>query len=160
MAEYRRRNGSQAANRRQAESYYVDGNTVRKLERAPEPKRKPAKQPVRYEKRKPAYALHYVAFLVLAAGFMVFSCFSYLRVNTTLTKEEQQLVSLQEDLNLIQVQNQALEDALNPQVDLNEVYRTATEKFGMISAGQEQIVYYDSLGSDYVRQYADIPEGK
>ena len=160
MAEYRRKNRSQASDTRQSQAYYVDGNTVRKLERAPEPKKKPAKQPVRYEKRKSAYALHYMAFLVLAAGFLVFSCFSYLQINTVLTKEEKKLASLQENLTLIQVQNQALEDTLNPQIDLDEVYRTATEKFGMVSAGQEQIVYYDSLGSDYVRQYADIPGGK
>ena len=76
------------------------------------------------------------------------------------TNEESQLASLSQNLQLIQVQNQALEDTLNPQVDLNAVYKTATEKFGMISAGQSQIVYYDSIGSDYVRQYDAIPDGK
>ena len=101
-----------------------------------------------------------MAFLVLSFGLMVFSCFSYLSANTSLTWEEQELASLTQDLQLIQVQNQALEDTLNPQVDLNAVYKTATEKFGMVSAGESQIVYYDSIGSDYVRQYVAIPDGK
>lgn len=160
MAEYRRTNRSQAARRAQSSAYYVDGNTVRKLDQAPKKKKQPKKQPVRYEKRKPAYALHYMGFLVLAFGLMVFSCFSYLSANTVLTREESQLAALNQDLQLIQVQNQALEDSLNPQVDLNAVYKTATEKFGMINAGESQIVYYDSIGSDYVRQYVEIPDGK
>jgi hypothetical protein len=160
MADYRRTNRSQAARSARSSAYYVDGNTVRKLEQAPKKKQQPRKEPVRYEKRKPAYALHYMAFLVMAVGLTVFSCFSYLQANTTLTNEEQQLASLTQDLQLIQVQNQALEDSLNPQVDLNAVYKTATEKFGMVSAGESQIVYYDSIGSDYVRQYVEIPDGK
>ncbi len=160
MADYRRTNRSQAVRRSRSSAYYVDGNTARQLEEMPRKRPKPRKEPVRYEKRKPAYGLHYMAFLVLAVGLMVFSCFTYLQANTVLTNEESQLASLSQNLQLIQVQNQALEDTLNPQVDLNAVYKTATEKFGMISAGQSQIVYYDSIGSDYVRQYDAIPDGK
>lgn len=160
MADYRRTNRSQAARKSRPSAYYVDGNTVRKLEEAPKKRTQPRKEPVRYEKRKPAYGLHYMAFLVMAVGLMVFSCFTYLQANTMLTKEESQLASLSQDLQLIQVQNQALEDTLTPQVDLNAVYKTATEKFGMVSAGQSQIIYYDSIGSDYVRQYDAIPDGK
>ena len=44
------------------------------------------------------------------------------------------------------------------EVDLEKIRDIAINELGMVYAQEDQVVLYDSEGSDYVRQYADIPE--
>ena len=43
-------------------------------------------------------------------------------------------------------------------VDLNQIRKTAIEELGMVYAGADQVVFYDSHTNDYVRQYGEIPQ--
>ena len=36
----------------------------------------------------------------------------------------------------------------------------ATGRLGMVYAGEDQVIYYDSSNNDYIRQYESIPGGK
>ena len=54
--------------------------------------------------------------------------------------------------------NNAAELKLQSGVDLDYIYRVATEELGMVPAGQEQIRLYDRVESRYVRQNESIPE--
>ena len=43
-------------------------------------------------------------------------------------------------------------------VDLDEIKRIAIGELGMKYAKEGQVITYSGEGSDYVRQYGDIPE--
>ena len=43
-------------------------------------------------------------------------------------------------------------------MDLDHVYKVATEELGMVYANKNQILLYDKTESEYVRQYEDIPK--
>jgi len=43
-------------------------------------------------------------------------------------------------------------------VDLDEIYRIATEELGMQEATDAQIVYYTYNYSNYLRQYSAVPD--
>lgn len=45
-------------------------------------------------------------------------------------------------------------------IDLDEIYQIATGRLGMVYAGEDQVIYYDSSNNDYIRQYESIPGGK
>lgn len=159
--ERRNRSGS----RRQSERYYIDGNTARQLKREPETRRRKqqeqqAKPEIRHEKRVSAFDLKYTLFLVVSIGITLGTCFMYMHSNAELRRTEQSVAALQSQLQTIQEQNLAMEESMNTTIDLDKVYQTATKKFGMIYAGEDQVIYYNSSNSDYVRQYESIPGNK
>ena len=49
-------------------------------------------------------------------------------------------------------------DTVAFQINLEEIYEIATDELGMVYAGEDQIIYYDSSNSDYIRQFGEIPD--
>ncbi len=47
---------------------------------------------------------------------------------------------------------------LNTSLDLKNIYEIATSELGMVYQKENQVIPYKSNKSDYVKQYADIPE--
>ncbi len=47
---------------------------------------------------------------------------------------------------------------INASIDLDHIYKVATEELGMVYANPEQVLLYDKTESEYVRQYEDIPD--
>ena len=43
-------------------------------------------------------------------------------------------------------------------MDLEKIRDIAVNELGMVYANEDQVVLYDNEGSDYVKQYADIPK--
>ena len=43
-------------------------------------------------------------------------------------------------------------------MDLEYIYKTATEEMGMVPAAEDQVIYFDRTESEYVRQNEDIPK--
>ena len=167
MAE--KRANRSAAYRREPERYYIDGNTARRLNEEPEtPKRRhtqsvqsqPKKQTVQHKKRVSAFDLKYTLFLVASVGITLATCFAYLHSNSVLKKNEQAVATLQSQLQTVQEQNNSLKESLNKTIDLDEIYQIATGRLGMVYAGEDQVIYYDSSNNDYIRQYESIPGGK
>ena len=157
-------NNNIARRRRESERYYIDGNTARRLNVQPEPQKKKKKQQVRqqkpeirHEKRVSAFDLRYTLFLIVSVGITLGTCFMYMRSNSELTRTEQSVAALQSQLQDIQEQNNFLKESLNTTIDLEEVYQIATKRLGMVYANEEQVIYYNSSNSDYVRQYESIP---
>ena len=64
---------------------------------------------------------------------------------------------MQSQLENMITDNDVLELNISNSTDLNSVYQRATEEFGMSYPSQDQIVTYDSVESEYVRQYDNIP---
>ncbi len=49
---------------------------------------------------------------------------------------------------------------INSSIDLEEIRRIAIGELGMVYATEGQIINYANEGSDYVRQFGDIPGQK
>ncbi len=163
-------NETRRTNANRKNSYYIDGNTVRKLDvyTSPQRKRRPEqevrrpqaeqeKTEVRHEKRVGALDLRYTLFLFVSVAVIMASCFTYLNMRTELTHIRKEVAVLEEQLEYVQTQNSSLLEAMNQPVDLNAIYMTATQELGMIPADESQIVYYDSSNNDYIHQYSQIP---
>lgn len=43
-------------------------------------------------------------------------------------------------------------------MDIENISKVAKEQLGMIQAGKNQISFYDSSESEYMKQYNDVPE--
>ena len=58
----------------------------------------------------------------------------------------------------LKAENDALETRINTSIDLDYIYKVATEELGMVYANRNQVRLYDKTESEYVRQYEDIPK--
>ena len=129
---------------------YIEGNTVRKLE----PERIP-EQPVRRRDPRKSYTIRrnqekalqmnlpYLVMFLAAACCMLY-------MDT--------IKDLEQELTTLKTQNNALETKINTYVDLDHVYKVATEELGMVYANKDQVLMYNRTESEYVRQYEDIPK--
>ena len=140
-----------AKTRRGAAPEYVSGTAARKLEperrqeRPREPRREASSQSrtvtVRRNQEKALQMdLPYVIVLTIAAVCTLYFCVSYLQLQSSIAAR----------LNHI--------EALEASIDLDNIYKIATEELGMVYANKDQVRMYNKTESEYVRQYEDIPE--
>ena len=144
---------------------YIEGNTVRKLE----PERIP-EQPVRRRDPRKSYTIRrnqekalrmtlpYLVMSMAAACRMLYICVSYIHVQSDMTARMDSIKNLEQELTTLKTQNNALETKINTYVDLDHVYKVATEELGMVYANKDQVLMYNRTESEYVRQYEDIPK--
>ena len=145
---------------------YVYGNTARNIMPAQQPKRsvREERRPVMNHtvRRNQEKALHmdlpYVIMLTLAAVCVLSICVSYLQVQSSISTRIHNIETLEQELELLKSENDALQTRINTSVDLEHVYKIATEELGMVYANRYQILLYDKTESEYVRQYEDIPK--
>jgi len=166
MAEYgRKMNTDEASDRRNRMPYYVNGTAV--PQQIPEePSRRPElpKQPRQTDpqvRRNRERAMHidlpYLMFLSAAAAALMFTCFSLLQSHAYITEQRLAVRQNQQTLQTLRGNNDALENALDASLDLEEIYRIATEEYHMVYPADDQIIYYQNTDNGYVRQYEDIP---
>lgn len=148
-------------------SNLTDGNTAKKLQAVPNYTEEDLKQPLlkqpanRPKKRKavkPAMDMLSLFILCLAIGGTLFTCVNYLKIQTGILEQKQEINNLEKSLVKIQNENTAAMAELNTSLDLKYIYEIATSKLGMVYPNENQIIPYESNKSDYVKQYADIPE--
>lgn len=147
-------------------STYVDGNTVRKVQRTVEirPERDAReeyrqKRAVRRNQDKALYMNGpYVFALTVAALVTLVLCMNYLRKQSSITTRINRIEKLELQLESLKNENDALQTRIDTYVDLDHVYKVATEELGMVYANKNQIFLYDKTESEYVRQNEDIPK--
>ncbi len=158
---------TQTVSKRRYYESYVDGNTVRKIAPAYDrPVRKTAKpQPqkkeivVGYERREAVLGLRYTLFLIVSLALILGFCVIYMNANIQLSRVKRDVMHEQTRLSEIQEENAALSaEAADFSINLEEIYEIATGELGMVYAGEDQIIYYDSSNSDYIRQFGEIPD--
>ena len=155
--------------------YYIDGNTVRKLNAVPEEypyehhrlteeerkRRARLKKKRAIAKRNRERALRldltYTAFLVISVAVTVVACVMYLNLQNEITHTNEQIAMLEAELSSITNENLAMEERINSAVDLAKVYHMAVNEFGMTAITEDQIYYYSNDNEDYVKQYEHIP---
>jgi len=144
--------------------YYIDGNTVRRMEAAPavtRPDRRIRESRPEHVTRDQERALRmsksYVAFLTMAV--MVFGIFTgaYIHIQSEMTARMNQISSLESQIADLKADNDEAYKRINTSVDLDSIRNTAMTEYGMSYAKESQIVYYTVNDDDYMNQYSEIP---
>lgn len=146
---------------------YVDGTSARKLNAQMRPEKKNSdrrlnekrqQQVRRNQQRALNIDLPYLLILIVASVCTLTLCFNYICLQTSINSRITEIEQLEQQLDALKSENDALQGSIDTSVDLNEVYRIATEELGMVYAGKDQLITYDKTESEYVRQYEDIPK--
>ena len=147
------------ADRRQ--SACVEGATVRKL-REPERRQSREKQlsvqTSRRTKPEQRMGIGYVLFLAAALGVAMWVCVGYLQLQADNTARAKNIAALETQLSTLKDENDDEYNRVTTSVDLEKIRDIAVNELGMVYANEDQVVLYDDEGSDYVKQYADIPK--
>ena len=146
-------------------AYYTEGSSARVL--APDRTYgNPARTSVNtapseyaFSKREGVLDPLYSFFLVLSVCLFAAGCFINMYTGGILREKEKEVKALQTQLIQVQEKNDALREDMTYSMDLNELYQKATAELGMVYPREDQIVYYEDEGSDFIRQYSEIPEG-
>lgn len=145
---------------------YVQGSTVRKLH----PKQAPVRQTPQKQQTKVKYKIRrnqekalqidfpYLVALVIAACAALYLCVNYLQIQSSITTRMDNIQVLEQEVEHLKSENDALETRIRTNVDLDHVYEVATEELGMVYANKDQVLLYNKTESEYIRQYEDIPE--
>lgn len=152
--------------------FYVDGNTVRKLEAAPDSRREAERRRERERqeelsrrkrvaRRNQEHALRmsrgYVVFLTVAVLVSGVFAGTYIKLQSDITSRMKSIASLESQISDTKADNDALQKRINTSADLNSVKDIAMNQLGMTYATPDQIIYYTVDKEDYMNQYSDIP---
>lgn len=151
--------------RQTPKTVYVHGNTVRKLEpeetplQPPERHRNPQKKMrvKRNQEKALQIDLPYLIMLMAAACCALYICVNYIQIQSSMTVRMDTIKNLEQELEALKTENDTLETRINTYIDLDYVYKVATEELGMVYANKNQVLMYDKTESEYVRQDEDIP---
>ena len=142
--------------------YYVQGNTVRKLDVTKEIERKPQKKVSHTARKNREKAKHmsagYVLFLCMALVVTGIVLVNYIGLQADITNSVQRISSLEKQLNDLKLANDEEYSRITSDVNLEEIRRIAIQELGMQYAEEGQIISFSSENNDYVKQMADIPK--
>lgn len=150
-------NGREIYRERNAYEYgtYVEGNTVRKVDvqRQLEEPRRRLNHEIRKNREKVRHmSLGYVAFLMAAFGVCAFLLINYIQLQAELTNTTKGIAILESRLNTMKLTNDETYSRITSSIDLEEIKRVAIAELGMTYAEEGQIITYDSVTHDYMRQ--------
>ena len=142
----------------------IDGNTVRKLEEAPElyPPVRTDGETVRKVRRNREKALQmspsFVLFLSVLLVVVLGCSIGYIQVRASIDARIDEVQGLENDLAALKDANEAARSRIGVASDIKEIYRRATEELGMVYPDENQVIYYDRTESEYVQQNESIPK--
>jgi cell division protein FtsL len=189
MADSRRRTGSAARNRSAGRryttsdrnGYYIDGNTVRKVQEYPdqypydntarrsrtaaayEPAPKPrglSAAAKRNRERTAGIGKGFIIFLSIISAAILVICVQYLKLQTQITSAKSEVASLEAQLTQLREDNDEYYSQVSSDINFDNIRNTAIGKLGMKYPKDEQILTYETEGKSYVRQYQDVPDLK
>lgn len=136
---------------------YVNGSAVRKQN----PRRDEYRTPHRVvrsskKQKRQAMDLGFVLFLTAALIITGFTCIQYINLQTSITSSVDEISQLKIELEEKKAANDDTECRIKGAVDLEFVKKRAMDDLGMTYAREDQIVIYESDGTDYVRQYVSL----
>ncbi len=151
-------------------NYYIDGNTVRRLEGEPEERRQrelereqeqKRRQNRRAAKRNQERAkrlnMGYVLFCSAAVVLLGVVCGAYIHYQSDIINRTKNISALESQIADLKADNDVAIKRIGLSVDLDSIKEQALG-FGMKYASPEQIFYYSIQANDYMNQYSDIPE--
>lgn len=149
---------------------YIDGNTVRRLEAAPDYRREQEKRRQKEIRRHNKHVAHrnqeralrmnmgYVLFLTLAAAVTALVSAVYIQLQSDVAGRMRRISALESQVAELKADNDAALKRISTSVDLDYVKNVAINQLGMVYPKADQIVYYTIEEDDYMNQYSEIPE--
>lgn len=142
--------------------YYTEGNTARQLDVRRAIEEQPGRTLSHTARKNREKACHmsigYVTFLVAALLVSGYVLINYIQMQSDITNNVAEIARLESRLNTLKQANDDAYTKISSDIDLEEIKRIAIGELGMTYAAEGQIITYTNVSSDYVRQYADIPE--
>lgn len=146
--------------------YYEDGNTIRKLQSAPERRpRETKRRQIVHDRSEEAEVLvvgtisgKTVMMLAVLLLTSVLSCVTYLGVQSDIRERRAEIQSLENSINDIRTVNDSIEYDISSFIDIDYITKIATEQLGMVRASKEQIINYENGKNEFMEQYNDVPE--
>ena len=138
---------------------YVYGNTARAL------------RPIEKEVRSPKRLTHksrknidrdtgmnpgFMLFMTLAMVLTGIVCVQYIRLQSSLTTYVGSISAMERELQSLRAENDDYESRIKGAIGLENIKKRAMDELGMTYASDEQIVIYNSDGTDYVRQFVSL----
>ena len=166
MAEIRSINTGKRRTSDRNRQTYVNGTAVRKLQVVENPKRdqknRQAQRPKVHRsprREKVNYlSIGYTLFLAPASVLALWVCVGYLQLQADNTARMKNIAALEAQLSDRKEENDDEYNRVTSSVDLEKVRDIAINELGMVYAQEDQVILYDGQGSDYVRQYEEIPQ--
>ena len=144
-----------AGNRRE----YVYGNTARALrpiEKEVRSPRRTAAKPGRKIDRDTGMNPGFMFFMTLAMVLTGIVCVQYIRMQSSLTTYVNTISAMEIELQSLRAENDDYEKRINGAIGLENIKKRAMDELGMTYASDDQIVVYNSDGTDYVRQFVSL----
>ena len=148
-------------------SQYVEGTAVRELvnrpvRKTPEPTLVPEVSRAAKVNRQRATQMNlgYVLFLTVISVVTLFLCVNFVQLKAQLTSQMESVAKRETELSVLKADNDAFYNSVASSVDLEYIKSVATNELDMKYPSEEQVVYFDTSGNGYVRQYQDVPEVK
>jgi len=138
---------------------YVYGNVARNLDVQRQLEQEPRRQLSNETRKNRDKARHmdfgYVVFLLAAFCTCGFMLINYIQLQSELTNRTKGLATLESRLNSMRVENDETYSRITSSIDLEEIKRVAIGELGMTYAKEGQIISYDSVVTDYMREVTD-----
>jgi len=140
----------------------VNSNALPKRRYLPEEHREVVRKPKRIQKKyvsiKQAPSIDLFSFvgLMVIASLLVFICVGYIRVYNEIKQTENETRAINIELRNIKTANDNAENNLYSGIDLENIRKTAIEKYGMVYPYENQMLTYKSITNGYVRQYGNL----
>ena len=143
---------------------YIDGNTARKLQTVPVKRNRKQNDEIKRQqvKRRVKTApmnFGYIFFMMIAMLVVCVVLIGYVELQADITNKINRISRLESQLNDLRLENDEMYTKIMSGVDLEEIKRSAINELGMKYAKEGQVIIYSGEGSDYVRQYKEIPNG-
>ncbi|WP_461880475.1 hypothetical protein [Fusicatenibacter sp.] len=153
---------------RSARDTYEDGNAVRRLAAQPQERPEEAQhlrpsvssQTRRNRARATQISAGYAIFLAVVCILCVAACVAYVKLQTVVTTQAEDITSKEKELSDLKADNDAYYNTTVASEDLEAVKEAAKNRLGMKYADESQVIYFDDSENSYVRQYQDVPDAK
>lgn len=180
----RQLNNSTRSGRRESRAGYVGGAAAPARRPQPERRQRPDRdpQPVKRVKKSGSHLtdaerralaarkaerravtnaqIRYTTGMVVAIVIAVALCCYLLKLTSDVKVEKESVASLKSQVTAQVDENTSYSAGLDSMTDLDEIYKIATTKLGMVYSQPGQTLYYSQNSDDYVVQYKDVPGAK
>lgn len=144
---------------------YIEGNTVRKLNTAPDRQREdqyeiPSRRRQEQVRTKTLSGINLASLAVLTVAIIatLYMCTEYLKIQYKVSQMNNTIITMEKKLSIMTKMNNAEFESVNTKNDLDHIYKVAVQDLGMVYPNENKVIKYQRGKEDYVRQYQDIPE--
>ena len=113
-------------------------------------------------RRIPAVVIDRICYTALVLSLIVifFSCYQCIKLDTTVSTSLKRIEQMRLELEDLRLQNNELKAIIDSAVNPDEIYREATQVYGMVVPASSEVITFKKTDTGYVRTCDDIPTGK